>query len=841
MRLFVHLSRETGLSWLASDEAGPSTSGARTCDAASRAPGPGEFRALNEAAAKCSALVAWGAVKQVAALVRASARAGVGTGALEEAALVEMGELFPAEDASLCADASALAARYYRADEAAGLLPPGCAPSQEQWATMRAFEQGHNVVCRAVAGAGKTTTLLLCARRCPKKSCLLLTYNKRLQLEVARRAGPKGAALANVQVLTYHAAAGRAYGCVVQNDEAFRRVVAAAPEQPPRFGVLMIDEAQDMAVEYYALARHLLRANPEAQLVVVGDELQAINEYRGARPEFLSEAPALYAGLAADRPWAACRLSVSQRLTPATAAFVNAHLYGAPVIVGGNRRDPDRRPLYYAARTKEGVAQALAAAVAAAVAEYGPEGVFVLAPSVRNLSSGRTPLADLVRRHLTGVPTYVAGQDDARVDADLVRGKLAVLSFNAVKGCERPCVVLVGLDETYFDYYERGWEDPAAVPNVLTVAATRAEARLVVVANSLRTLRTVCHARLAVDAEVRASARDTPARPKPRAPPPQRERPLAVSELVRHLHPETVRAAMERVVVLPAGGPLAAALAGLPPAQAAPSKVRFGGYYEDLGFVYGVVAPVLAELARSGETAFGEGLEAPTIVADGAAVRPFSADITAAEYAAYPTLFWEQVSEAAFTPGEARTPAEWGRLAVARHALEGGHHHIARQVPDYDWVRGEALAAARDTILHVLEGVAGAFEVRLPSVAVGPRLIVGRADFIEAGPGGVLWEFKNASEYCEEHALQLAAYLALRGGGEGVLLSVLRREAWSVSVAPEDAAPLLWALAYKVREPTVSIYALIERFDRGQSLGESLGDAGTEKETSVGWALDDLY
>ncbi len=235
-------------------------------------------------------------------------------------------------------------------------------------------------------------------------------------------------------------------------------------------------------------------------------------------------------------------------------------------------------------------------------------------------------------------------------------------------------------------------------------------------------------------------------------------------------------------------------------------------------------------------------------VADGEAVRPFSTDITATEYAAYPDLFWEKVTEAALTPCEDRSPAEWGRLAVARNAMEGGHHHVARQVTGYDWVRGDALNDARDTILQVLEGIAGSFEARLPSVTVGPNIIVGRADFVEgvcAGAcvgacvcAGVVWEFKNAGEYCEEHALQLACYLALRGGGDGVLLSVLRREAWSVHVAPEDAHALLRTLALKVREPAVDIFTLIERFDAGQPLE---APAVFDEPAAAGWELDDVF
>lgn len=844
MRLFLQLCRESGLTWVAvpnaaiADYTKPHGAALPKGGAAPRPPpvkpDHAMLLALCREVAKCTAIISWGVAPKVEAIARSCRSAGVPAGdvaALEGATQIEMGVLFPADTEPPPADARLLAFQYFRID-AAGLLPAGAAPSNEQWDIMYAYERGLNIVCRAVAGAGKTTTLALCALRRPGASCVLLTYNKRLQIEVAKRV-KKG-----ITAFTYHSAAGRSYGCIVQNDEIFRKCVLSAPETPLKSSVFMIDEAQDMTIEYFALVRHLLRANPGAQVIVVGDELQAINEYKGARPEFLTEAAHLYSALTPGG-WAPLRLSVSHRLTPSTAAFINNHLYGSRVIAGGNVRDPDLLPVYVAGRTKDAVTEALAVAVKSAVEKYKPEGVFVLAPSVRNLTTSQSPIADLVRRHLAGIPSFVAGQDDANVDADLIRGKLAVLSFNAVKGCERPCVIVVGLDETYFDYFDREWAEPTAVPNVLTVAATRASAQLVVITNSYRTLRTVAYDRLAVDATIR-SVKAYPTRPKIRNRPPQKERALSVTDLVRHLHPETVRAAFERITVRPvvAGGPggSAIALKQMPAGHAAPSKVRFGDYFEDLGFVYGIVAPVLAELARTGTTAFAAGLEAPTIVTTSDEVRPFSADITTDEYAAYPEMFWENVTEAALTAPSERSLAEWGRLAVARHAMEGGHHHVARQVTDYGWVSSESLNDARDTILRALDKIEGSFEVRLPSIAFGPNLIVGRADFVEKG-AGIIWEFKNAGEYREEHALQLACYLALSGGGDGVLLSVLRREAWHVSVDTDDAYALLSLLAARIRDPVLDIFTLIERFDQG-IMPE--GSAVPEEPTTR-LDLDDVY
>jgi len=824
-RLFLQLSR-SGVSWVAADRAG-----ARSAPQASHTRiTPDAVCELAAAVAAVDVVISWAIGRKLAAIARvcekfdAAASHVLATAAVDLTRSHDMASIASIPAGPEPETACDLATQYFTF--LGPLLPPGASPSSEQWEIITAFERRLNIVCRAVAGAGKTTTLLMCASRRKNAKCLLLTYNKRLQLDVAARAAESTPGLV---ALTYHAAAGRAYGTVIANDERFREAVGAAPSRPLAFDSLMLDEAQDMSLEYFAFVRHLLRANPGAQVVVVGDERQAINEFRGARPEFLSEAPRLYAALAADHGWAPLTLSVSHRLTPATAAFVNRHLYGADVIVGGNNRSENRLPIYVSARSKSELCTSLPTVVKDAVRRYGPEGVYVLAPSVRNLSRSQSPLGDLVRRHLAGIPTYVAGNDDARVDAELIRGKLALLSFNSSKGCERPCVICVGIDETYFDFFDRAWNDPTAVPNVITVAATRAISQLVVVTCNYRTIRTASFADLFRDVVI--VGKSPPAAPKIKARPPPRQRVVSTTDLIRHLHPETVRAALAMVSIRPADRKLRARLDALPPPSPTINKVRFGNYCEDLGFVYGIIGPVLAELHRTGTTAFGEGMDAPTILEDHEVVRPFSTDITRTEFEAYPPRFWETIADALRVPPAARTVDSWARLAIARNAIEDGHHHIARQVPDYGWVDQAALNSTRDAILHVLEGVAGAFEVRLPSIAVGSVTVVGRADFIAAD--GELWEFKNGGGcdggvYREEHALQLACYLALRGGGNGVLFSIPDRAAWHIEMEPGVCADFLKALATKARGTAVDIFACIDRYDRG--VANPLGIVGTPME-----------
>jgi len=801
--LFFDLSRESGLSWVAytyPDVIPTAVSGTVT--------------ELAAAAISCSAIVGLNARKKMEAIVKIAPQ-------LDGKPIIEL-----TQGASI-----KIAIEAYYADDFAhrapkSILPKGISPSTEQWAVITAAEAGYNIQCRAVAGAGKSTTLLMCAARRPQLKHLLLTYNKRLQLEVSKRAP------SNVTALTYHAAAGRAYGTVVRNDDVLGRVVKYPPESAPRFDMIMLDEAQDMRIDYFALVRHLIRDNPGSRVIIVGDELQSINVFRGAHPGFLRDAPEIYRGIVAG-PWTSCRLAVSYRLTPATAAFVNTHLYRAPVLIGGNTRTDNRLPIYIAEKKKEDIITSLLSITRASVEEFGPDGVFVLAPSVRGLGNKKSPIAELVRR-LTDVPLFVSSDDDSGVDDDLVRGKLAILSFNTVKGCERDCVIIVGLDETYFKYFARDFVtdplDPMRLPNVLTVAATRAIKLLVMVNSASSTLRSITRPQL----DVHASIRGAPGNPRRSKPQKRKKQIISVTDLIRHLHPDTMVAAME--LVLPT--PMAAH-----PTHATDfnTKVKFARTMEDMSSVYGILSTTLAEVSRTGTTNLATELETPQIVNTPEELNPNENQILSTEYKAYPEEFWENISSALSSACKERSFEEWATLTLAEHAFRDGRHHVARQVTHYNWVNADALFNLRDTVLSMLNGIEGQFETRIAPIKIGDVEVVGRADFI--ANDGTIWEFKLGA-LCQEHELQLACYLALLGGGEGVLASILQGEKRAIYVAPTDANEILRRIIERGSADVGDVVEKISKYDENIALETVNYDDAKEayaEEDAFAWDASDAF
>ena len=144
-------------------------------------------------------------------------------------------------------------------------LPPA---SREQLAVVSSVLDRVHVACEAVAGSGKTTTILHCAEAAPSLKFLVLTYNARLKLQTRQRARELG--LSNLEVHSFHACAARYYDGACRNDEVLRALVDG--DQPPHssitFDCLVIDEAQDLTP---LLHRFVLKVIREGEGGIIPD------------------------------------------------------------------------------------------------------------------------------------------------------------------------------------------------------------------------------------------------------------------------------------------------------------------------------------------------------------------------------------------------------------------------------------------------------------------------------------------------------------------------------------------------------------------------------------------
>ena len=339
-------------------------------------------------------------------------------------------------------------------------------PSTEQGFVIASIEKGENTKIEAVAGSGKTTTILSVASVFPSHSILQVTYNKSLKDEVRRKVDEYR--LKNITIHTYHSLA-RTYFDISGYDDNMIETILAELLQPKRvlsFTIICIDETQDQTKLYFDFMKYLCSFIPNPyQMIILGDRYQSIYQFKGTDARFLTFAQKIW-----NRSFTELSLSTSYRLTNQISSFINND------ILHHHRMNTvkDGPPVYYI--RCDPFHESHSTIIIELLFQYKPEDIFIISPS---LKSRHTKLIEnaLVKK---GILCYYPISDDASLDEDVMRGKVVFSTFHQSKGRERKCVVVYHFDMSYFTFYARD-SDPSYCSNAMYVALTRSSETLIVV------------------------------------------------------------------------------------------------------------------------------------------------------------------------------------------------------------------------------------------------------------------------------------------------------------------------------------------------------------------------
>ena len=126
-------------------------------------------------------------------------------------------------------------------------------PSEEQQIIIDHIKSGKNVIVNAVAGSGKSTTIISLARQLSDKTIFQITYNSMLRHEMKEKV--ENLDLPNLTIHTFHSLAVKYYLDSAHTDTELRHILYH--KTPPRIkplpniDILAIDEAQDMSLLYF--------------------------------------------------------------------------------------------------------------------------------------------------------------------------------------------------------------------------------------------------------------------------------------------------------------------------------------------------------------------------------------------------------------------------------------------------------------------------------------------------------------------------------------------------------------------------------------------------------------
>jgi len=348
--------------------------------------------------------------------------------------------------------------------------------SGEQENILNKIIEGNHVVVDAVAGSGKSTVVLSIAKQMPTKKILQMTYNSMLRLEVKEKV-EKGK-IHNLNVHTFHSLAVRYYSDTAMTDTGIRNILLnnLPPSSPINIiDLLVIDEAQDMTILYFSFINKFLKdMNSPVQIMILGDYMQGLYDFKGADTRFLTLASEIWKTSPYLNPaeFIKCTMKMSYRITNPMCSFINN------VMLGEARLEACRHgePVKYIRNSRTNIEKMVIFEVTKLL-ENGakPSDIFILGASVKGINSNVRKMENVLV--LQGIPCHVPMFDTEKIDEKVICGKVVFSSFHSVKGRQRKYVFVVGFDNGYMDFYARNLPKTEC-PNTLYVAATRASERL---------------------------------------------------------------------------------------------------------------------------------------------------------------------------------------------------------------------------------------------------------------------------------------------------------------------------------------------------------------------------
>lgn len=349
--------------------------------------------------------------------------------------------------------------------------------SLEQQAVISAASNGKNILCNAVAGAGKTTTLIGIAKSIPSKSIIQITYNRKLKQEVRKKV--KDCDVNNMDVVNYHSLCLKYYGNHTDNGiiDVGKGILTPILHLSSKYDTCIIDETQDMTPEFYDFVRVFVTTHCKEnfQLIVMGDEMQSVYDFKMASPSYLTAANRYWP----EKEFVRLSMSTSFRIPPEVAQCVN-ELAGRQIITSAKSSSnilvtlctihtsgchPELKTIVD--DISEGNIRANELMVILPGAECG------LATSFINR---------LVKR---GIPIYKQSDAEESSNEKYSKGKVLVCTYHTSKGLERDTVICFNFDLSYYTIYQPD-KSVDALSSTLYVGMTRALRRLYLVENGER-------------------------------------------------------------------------------------------------------------------------------------------------------------------------------------------------------------------------------------------------------------------------------------------------------------------------------------------------------------------
>ncbi len=344
-------------------------------------------------------------------------------------------------------------------------------PSDEQLFVINQLKTQKNVIVDAIAGSGKSTTILSVAKAFIGINILQMTYNSMLRLEIKEKT--KVLQIENIEVHTFHSLAKKYYMLSAHTDTAIRYILFNNTKPRidiPLFQLIVLDETQDMSFLYFQFMLKFSKdMGSNFQLLILGDYKQGLYEFKGADTRFLTMSDKIWElhPQLINKEFVRCTLKMSYRITKQMASFVNHVMLGEERMFSCK----DGEQVFYYRQSRRNTEIFVIAQIKKLLGMGAkPSDFFVLCASVKGQNSYIRKMENALVEN--DIPCHVPMLETENVDEKVIEGKVVFSTFHSVKGRQRKYVFVVGFDNSY--YFKAKNASKEICPNTLYVGSTRA-------------------------------------------------------------------------------------------------------------------------------------------------------------------------------------------------------------------------------------------------------------------------------------------------------------------------------------------------------------------------------
>lgn len=608
--------------------------------------------------------------------------------------------------------------------------------SDEQKAIIEASSD-MNVIVDAVAGSGKTTTLLGIAKSQPNKRMLGVLFNKSLKEETRLRASKHN--LTHLEVHNFHALARKYYDDSICNDSGISLLLrdGKSPYKAlPAWERIIIDEVQDMNPMYFDFMKKVIRdlQNPNLKLTVMGDRYQSIYAFLNSDSRFLTNAHQIYKSIGGD--WLKLSLSTTYRCNYSICAFLNDCLLGYNRLIPFDTNIAP--PVNYIYGCPFEARKVLLNAIMQHMASgYKPEDIFVLVPSVK-VKLKETPVKMLENLLVSNcVPIYIPNENEKDInnvsDGDPTKGKLVITTFHQSKGLERKIVIIYNFDHSYYKIFNK-MADPNALSAELYVSTTRTIDHLYVVHDKKQPpfkffkepkgpyVRFLSSNGNYLEKLPTHITSEKPEIDKPRI--------FHASEMTNYLTAD---------VLLDATSYFTTKIIQEPYTSIdLISLIKTGkDHYETVSDLNGIAIPAVYESRKRNSMRIAS-LDYDTLMKDGPKF--------AQRYHELQTSLLDSVNISSVL-----------EIANLFSSIVEGYHYKVAQIKDYNWLKDSDIEPCMSILENNLDADDMQYEVNLPEQTTQLYTVIGRIDAYSE-TSSTLWELKCTEKLDHIHEIQLAIY-----------------------------------------------------------------------------------